>query len=60
MCFIFSYDPADNMWSDIPPLPHGVFAHAACCLNGTIYITGGVTDNLSDPVPVSYLLLSAV
>ena len=42
------------MWSSIPALPYGVYAHAACEVNGSIYITGGVTDNLSDPVPVSY------
>ncbi|XP_067936126.1 kelch-like protein 9 [Watersipora subatra] len=49
-----SYDPEANKWTDIPSLPHGLFAHAACVHNGSIYVTGGVTDNLSDPVPVNY------
>ena len=51
---VFSYDPDTDIWSSIPALPYGVYAHAACEVNGSIYITGGVTDNLSDPVPVSY------
>lgn len=55
---IASYDPETDLWSVIPALPYGVYAHSACTLNGTIYITGGVTDNLSDPVPVS--MISAV
>lgn len=38
----------------MPSLPHGMYAHSACVLDGTIYVTGGATDNLSDPVPVGY------
>ena len=35
------YNPANNTWRTLSPLPKGVFAAAGVAINGSIHLVGG-------------------
>lgn len=49
------YNPEDNLWHFIPPLPFGCFNVGATIVSETLYVTGGISDDPEHNVPVSYV-----
>ena len=49
------YDPETNSWEFLPELPSGRFSCAAAMLKQNLYITGGITSDPEDNVPVNYV-----
>lgn len=49
------YNPNENIWCYVPPLPFGCFSVAAAVLDDKVYITGGISEDPEDTVPVNYL-----
>ncbi|CAH1783276.1 unnamed protein product [Owenia fusiformis] len=48
------YNPLVNEWSTLASLPHGCFDTGAGVSGDNIYLTGGITDNPDDSIPVNY------
>jgi N-acetylneuraminic acid mutarotase len=38
------YDPQTDSWSQVTPMPTGVWEHSACVVNDKIYVIGGATN----------------
>ena len=49
------YDPAENDWNLLPEMPLGCFSAAATVVNEKLWMSGGVSDDVEDTVPVNYL-----
>ena len=49
------YDPVENMWRVLPEMPLGCFGAAASFHDGKLWVSGGISDDVEDTVPVSYL-----
>lgn len=50
------YDPEENLWHAITPLPFGCFdCGAAVAEDGQLYVSGGITSDPEDNVPVNYV-----
>ncbi|XP_074646212.1 kelch-like protein 15 [Tubulanus polymorphus] len=56
LCTAEKYVPEGNRWEYIPSVPYNCYDLAATACNNNIYITGGITDNPEDEVPVNYNL----
>ena len=48
------YDPMTNLWHFIPELPIACFSAAACVVDEKLYVSGGISADPEDTVPVSY------
>lgn len=46
------YSPEDNSWKMVEPLPRASFDQSATFLDGHVYISGGISPDHSDPVPL--------
>ena len=49
------YDPMSGQWRFIPDLPIGCFSVAAGVSGETLYVSGGITDDPEDEVPVAHM-----
>ncbi|XP_013381234.1 kelch-like protein 32 [Lingula anatina] len=49
------YDPEENQWISLPKLPVPCFDIAAAVKDGCIFVSGGISDNPLDSVPVSHM-----
>lgn len=49
------YDPEDNQWSFIPEMPLGCFSCGATVCDSKLWVCGGISDDVEDTVPVTYL-----
>lgn len=49
------YDPKTGDWRYIPNLPVAGFSMGACVLDESLYVSGGISDNPEDTVPVNYM-----
>ena len=49
------YDPHRGSWTFVPHLPIGCFSVASVVAGETIYVSGGITDDPEDTVPVSHM-----
>ncbi len=47
------YDPQQGVWTFIPSLPCGCFSIAAVTSADTLYVSGGITDDTEDTIPVN-------
>lgn len=46
------YDPQENKWDDLASLPTKCFDQAAAYCDGCLFVTGGISADPSDPVPL--------
>lgn len=49
------YDPESGLWNVVPSLAVGCFSIAASFHKGTLYVTGGISDDPEDEVPTNTL-----
>lgn len=49
---VAAYDPAENLWSNLPPLPAPRSSHDAAVIGNTIYVAGGWQLRGADADPV--------
>lgn len=49
------YDPEENTWHSLPDLPRGCFDLAATCVGEVLYISGGITEDPDDTIPINDL-----
>ena len=49
------YDVKENIWSDLAPLPSGSYNQAAAYNDGGVYISGGISADPFDEVPMGSL-----
>ena len=49
------YNPEVNLWQLIADLPMGCFSVAAAVVDEQLYVSGGISDDPEDNVPVNYL-----
>lgn len=47
------YNPEDNLWHFLPPLPFGCYNLAACAIEDNLYVSGGISDDPKFDVPVN-------
>ena len=47
------YHPFDNAWILLPELIHGSYYQAAAYLDDDLYLTGGISEDPRDPVPMT-------
>ncbi|XP_050419035.1 kelch-like protein 36 [Patella vulgata] len=47
-----TYDPSTNAWVPLPDLVYGSFAQALAYHDNYLYISGGISADPSDPVPI--------
>lgn len=50
------YNPEENSWHFLPELAFGVFSCAAAMYKQNLYISGGISSDPEDNVPVNYLM----
>lgn len=48
------YEPEENCWKPLSPLPHGSYDQAAAFVSGSLYVSGGISSDPVDPVPLNY------
>jgi kelch-like protein 9/13 len=49
------YNPVENLWKCVATLPFGCFNCAAAMANDKLYISGGITDDPENNVPVNHM-----
>jgi N-acetylneuraminic acid mutarotase len=55
-----AYDPATDTWTAKADMPTAIFDHAACVIDGRIYVSGGETSCIDIPGPVPFGTLATV
>ena len=51
------YDPMTDHWRDLPKLPLGSFDTAATVWENKVFLSGGITDDPLESIPVPYLYM---
>jgi len=49
------YSPEQNQWIMLPEMPFGCFSSGATFIKNQLWVSGGISDDVEDTVPVSYL-----
>ncbi len=49
------YNPESNLWEAVPELPYGCFSPAACVTDEKLFVSGGISSDPEDNVPVGHL-----
>lgn len=52
LSFVEMYNPEDNSWRSIADLPFGTFDQAAAYCDGTLYVSGGISDLPQHTIPI--------
>ncbi|XP_061195287.1 kelch-like protein 15 [Saccostrea echinata] len=47
------YNPEDNVWTNLQPMPYKSSDQAAVFANGCLYVSGGISSEPDDPVPLN-------
>ena len=53
---VICYDPQTDRWSDLPPLPHRLYAPAAGVIGDRVIVTNGGRDGWKNPSDATFSL----
>jgi N-acetylneuraminic acid mutarotase len=50
------YDPAENTWHTLPDIPYRCSDCAVAVCEAKVFVSGGISDDVHDPIPVNYVV----